>query len=119
MLRELWTPTGVDYKGTAPVARSQETGLLIELCTFDFKYTDQFAVEHRTKVIIPRDSSMSKAHVEDLAAQSYENFLIDCKQKYTKRPPNVKEWKEIGKALEDFRRSARKRRESTNKKIYY
>ena len=119
MLRELWTPTGVDYKGTAPVARSRETGLLIELCAFDFKYTDQYGIAHRTKVIIPRDSSMSQAHVEDMAAQAYENFLIECKQKYTKRPPNIAERKEIGKALEDFRKAARKRRESSNNKIYY
>ncbi len=119
MLRELWTPAGVDYRGTAPAATSKETGLLIELCTFEFKYTDQFGVKHSTQVIIPRDSSMSKAHVEDLAAQSYENFLIECKQKYTKRPPNAKEKRDIGKALEEFRRSLRKRNQSTNKKIYY
>ena len=119
MLRELWTPAGVDYRGTAPAATSKETGLLIELCTFEFKYTDQFGVKHSTQVIIPRDSSMSKAHVEDLAAQSYENFLIECKQKYTKRPPNGAERKEIGKAIEDFRKSAAKRRQSTNRKIYY
>jgi hypothetical protein len=119
MLRELWTPAGVDYRGTAPAARSKETGFVIELCAFEFKYTDQFGVEHRTKVIIPRDPSMSQAHVEDLAAQSYENFLIECKQKYTKRPPNMKEKKEIGKILGDFRRSARKRGQSTNRKIYY
>ena len=119
MLRELWTPAGGTYHGSAPVARSQETGLLIELCTFDFKYTDQFAVEHRTQVIILRDSSMSKAHVEDMAAQAYENFLIECKQKYTKRPPNIAERKEIGKAIEEFRKSVVKRRQSTNNKIYY
>ena len=119
MLKELWTPAGVDYRGTAPAVRSKETGLVIELCTFEFKYTDQFGVEHRTTAIIIRDSSMSQAHVEDLAAQSYENFLIECKQKYTKRPPNMKEKKEIGKILGDFRRSARKRGQSTNRKIYY
>ena len=115
----LWTPAGVDYKGIAPAARSKETGLIIELCTFEFKYIDQFGVEHRTKAIVVRDSSMSQAHVEDLAAQSYEHFLIECKQKYTKRPPNIAERKEIGKALEEFRKSARKRRESSNNKIYY
>ena len=115
----LWTPAGVDYQGTAPAARSKETGLVIELCTFEFKYIDQFGVEHRTKAIIVRDSTMSQAHVEDLAAQSYENFLIDCKQKYTKRSPNVAERKEIGKAIEEFRKSVVKRRQSTNNKIYY
>ena len=119
MLRELWTPAGVDYQGIAPAARSKETGLVIELCTFEFKYTDQFGVEHRTKAIVVRDSSMSQAYVEALAAQSYESFLIECKQKYTKRPPNAAEKREIGKALEDFRRSARKRGQSTNRKIYY
>lgn len=119
MLKDLWTPTGAVYQGAAPVARSTETGLSIELCTFEFKYTDQYAVEHITKVIIPRDSDMSKAHVEDMAAQAYENFLIECKQKYTKRAPNAAEKKEIGKAIEDFRISAQKRAQSTNKKIYY
>ena len=115
----LWTPAGVDYQGIAPAARSKETGLVIELCTFEFKYIEQFGVEHRTKAIIVRDSTMSQAHVEDLAAQSYENFLIDCKQKYTKRSPNVAERKEIGKAIEEFRKSVVKRRQSTNNKIYY
>ena len=119
MLKDLWTPAGVGYRGTAPAAVSKETGLVIELCTFEFKYTDQFGVEHRTTAIIIRDSSMSQAHVEDLAAQSYENFLVECKQKYTKRPPNAAEKREIGKALEEFRRSARKRGQSTNRKLYH
>ena len=119
MLKDLWTPAGVDYQGIAPAARSKETGLVIELCTFEFKYTDQFGVVHRTKAIVVRDSSMSEAYVEDLAAQSYESFLIECKQKYTKRRPNGAERKEIGKAIEDFRKSAVKRRQSTNNKIYY
>ena len=119
MLKDLWTPAGADYQGTAPAARSKKTGFLIELCTFEFKYTDKLGAEHRMKAIIPRDSSMSKAHVEDMAAQAYENFLIECKQKYTKRPPNAKDKKEIGRALKDFRESARKRRQSTNRKIYF
>ena len=119
MLKELWTPAGATYQGTAPAARSKETGLLIELCAFEFKYTDKLGVEHRMKAIIPRDSSMSKAHVEDMAAQAYENFLIECRQKYTKRPPNAKEKKEIGKILLDFRQSAQRRSQSTNNKIYY
>jgi hypothetical protein len=119
MLKDLWTPSGATYHGSAPVGRSRETGGIIETCMFNFKYTDQFGVEHTQVAIVPRDSSMSRAHVEDMAAQAYENFLIECKQKYTKRPPNAKEKKEIGKALKDFRESALKRRQSTNKKIYY
>ena len=119
MLNDLWTPTGATFHGSAPAVRSKETGVVIEFCAFEFKYTDQFGFVHRTKAIVVRDSSMSQAYVEDLAAQAYENFLIDCKQKYTKRRPNAAEKKEIGKALEDFRKSARKRSQSTNRKIYY
>ena len=115
----LWTPAGVKYQGSAPAARSKETGFVIGLCTFEFKYIDQFGVEHRTKAIVVRDSTMSQAHVEDLAAKGYENFLIACKQKYTKRRPNLAERKEIGKAIEEFRKSAVKRRQSTNNKVYY
>ena len=119
MLKDLWTPTGATYNGSAPIGRSRETGFIIETCMFNFKYTDQFGVEHTQIAIVPRDSSMSRSHVEDMAAQAYENFLIECKQKYTKRPPNIAEKKEIGRALQDFRKSARKRRQSTNSKIYY
>ena len=119
MLKDLWTPTGATFHGSAPILKSKETGCVIEFCEFQFKYTDQFGVVHRTKAIVVRDSSMSEAYVEDLAAQSYESFLIECKQKYTKRPPNGAERKEIGKAIEDFRKSAVKRRQSTNNKIYY
>ena len=122
MASELWTPPVVDYIGSSSggeTGTNLETGEILELCVFRFQYTDQFGVEHNEKVIIPRDSSMSKAHVEDMAAQAYENFINECKQKYTKRPPTPEEKKEIGKALNDFRNHAVRRRESSRGKLYY
>ena len=122
MASELWTPPGVDYIGSSSggeTATNLETGEILELCVFRFQYTDQFGVEHNEKVIIPRDSSISKAHVEDMAAQAYENFISDCKQKYTKRAPTAAQKKEIGKALNDFRNHAVRRRESSRGKLYY
>ena len=122
MIQELWTPSGAEFMGSASTgnnARNVETGGIIEVCQFVFKYTDQFGVEHRQKTLIPRDASISRAHVEDMAAQAYENFINECKQKYTKRGPTAAEKKEIGKALNEFRKYAIKRRGSSRNKLYY
>jgi|TARA_R110000787_G_scaffold234121_1_gene340969 hypothetical protein len=122
MIQELWTPSGAAFIGSASAgdnAKNAETGGIIEICVFQFRYTDQFGVEHKEKVIIPRDETISKAHVEDMAAQAYENFISDCKKKYTKRAPTVAQKKEIGKALNEFRSYALRRRESSRRKIYY
>ena len=122
MIQELWTPTGAEFIGSASAGangRNGETGAIIEVCQFVFKYTDQFGVEHRQKTLIPRDASISRAHVEDMAAQAYENFINECKQKYTKRAPTAAQKKEIGKALNEFRKYALKRRGSSRGKLYY
>ena len=122
MIQELWTPTGAEFIGSASAGangRNVETGASIEVCQFVFKYTDQFGVEHRQKTLIPRDASISRAHVEDMAAQAYENFINECKQKYTKRAPTAAQKKEIGKALNEFRKYALKRRGSSRGKLYY
>ena len=119
MLKDLWTPAGVDYNGSAPAGRLKDSGEVIEICKFEFKYTDQFGVERRELVFIPRTPDMSKAHVEDMAAQGYENFLIEHKQKNRKRPATLAERKEMGSAVEDFRKSLRRRQQSTNNKLYY
>ena len=122
MIQELWTPSGAEFIGSASAGvngRNVETGGIIEVCQFVFKYPDQFGVEHRQKTLIPRDASISRAHVEDMAAQAYENFINECKMKYTKRPPTAAQKKEIGKALNDFRNHAVRRRESSRGKLYY
>jgi len=122
MIQELWTPSGAEFIGSASAGvngRNVETGAIIEVCQFVFKYTDQFGVEHRQKTLIPRDASISRAHVEDMAAQAYENFINECKQKYTKRAPTAAQKKEIGKALNEFRKYAIKRRGSSRRKLYY
>ena len=118
-LKELWTPAGATYNGSAPAGRLQDTGEIVEICKFEFKYTDQFGVEQSEVVFIPRTAAMSKAHVEDMAAHGYENFLIEQKQKNRKRPATLAERKEMGRAIEDFRKSLRRRQQSTNNKLYY
>ena len=47
MIQELWTPTGAEFIGSASAGvngRNVETGAIIEVCQFVFKYTDQFGV---------------------------------------------------------------------------
>ena len=119
MLEGIWSPAGVTYKGSTPAQFPGSGAFDWELCPFEFHYKDQYGVDHYEKVIIPRTPDISKAHVVDMAAQGYENFVNECKQKYTKRAPNAEEKKQIGKALKETKTYKRKRLQSTNKKIYY
>ena len=119
MLDDLSTPAGVSYNGSTPAGRSKEDGGLIEICKFTYEYIDVFGVKHEQITFIPRDSSMSRAHVEDMAAQGRENFIIECREKYSKRKPNAQERKDLANILKDFRETAQRRATSTNNKLYY
>ena len=48
-----------------------------------------------------------------------DSFAEEVRTKYTKRPPTAEERKEIGRALNEFRKYARQRIQSTNRKLYY
>ena len=119
MIQELWTPTGATHLGLAPVGRNVETGGKVVTHTFMLKGKDKFGVEHKERVEILADDSVSQAHVEEMMGNAAEAFIEKLRTKYTKRPPTPEERKEIGHALEDFRRQAVKRVKSTNRKIYY
>ena len=54
-----------------------------------------------------------------MAAQSFENWLIEVKVKGKVNKPTPEQRKEVGKAIREFREYAAKRRESTNNKRYY
>ena len=84
--------------------------------TFQFKDP----VTGRSQVVkIPADPTISKAHIEDMAAQALETFLIECRVKDKKKKPSEAQMKDIGKQIEEFRQYALKRRESTNNRVYY
>ena len=113
---ELWTPEGSTYVGGEDTGYNGETGVSIVVHTFQFKDP----VTGRSQVVkIPADPTISQAHIEDMAAQALETFLIECRVKDSKKKPTVAERKEIGKQLEEFKEYALKRRESTNNRIYY
>ena len=123
MINELWTPQGLSLPAgreeSTPVGNNAETGKKIFKYSVLLKAKDKFGVEHKQRVEVLADESDSQSHVEDMMAQAAETFLREVKTKYQKRAPTKEERKEIGKALNEFRSYALRRRESTNKKIYY
>ena len=113
---ELWTPEGSTYVGGEDTGYNGETGVSIVVHTFQFRDP----VTGRSQVVkIPADPTISQAHIEDMAAQALENFLIECRVTDDKKNPTEAQKKDIGKQLKEFREYAAKRRESTNNRIYY
>ena len=113
---ELWTPEGSTYVGGEDTGYNVETGVSIVVHTFQF----HDPVTGRSQVVkIPADPDISQAHIEDMAAQALETFLIECRVTDGKKKPTAAQRREIGKQLKEFREYAEKRRESTNNRIYY
>jgi len=119
MAQELWTPMGAVHFGAAPVGRNAETGGQIVAHTFMFKATDKHGRVHKEQVKILADDTTSKAHIEEMLGNAAETFLDRVRTRYDKRPPTNGERKQIGHALNEFRRYAGKRAESTTGKIYF
>ena len=113
---ELWTPQGSTYVGGDNAGFNCERGVSIVVHTVQC----HDPVTGRSQVVkIPADPTISQAHIEDMAAQALETFLIECRVKDSKKKPTASERKEIGKQLKEFKEYALKRRESTNNRIYY
>ena len=115
MTTELWTPSGSVLLGAEPAGNNDVTGGVVELCTFEFRDP---VTGRSLPALIGRTEDMSRAEVEDLAAQSYETFLIECRHKGKKESMTPEDRKEIGRVLKDFKESARKRREANGKRYY-
>ena len=113
---ELWTPQGSTYLGGEDTGYNGETGVSIVVHTFQFHDP---GTGRSQGVKIPADPTISQAHIEDMAAQALETFLIECRVKNSKKNPTEAEKIEIGKQIKEFRNYAEKRRESTNNRIYY
>ena len=113
---ELWTPQGSSLISSNIGGNNAETGESITLYTFSFSDP---VTGRSTTAIIPADPSMSAAHIEDMAANALEKWLEDIRFNEKGKTPTLEERKEIGKSLREFKKYAEKRRESSNKKIYY
>ena len=113
---ELWTPHGSNLVSSQRAGNNTETGESIVIHTFHFHDKES---GRRSVIKIPADSTVSQSHIEDMAAQSFENWLLEIKLKGKARKPTTEQRKEVGKAIREFREYASKRRESTNNKIYY
>ena len=115
-MNELWTPQGMVYLGSTDVGFNGESGASMVVHQFKMKSP---VTGRMCEVSIPADPTVSKAHVEDMAAQSFETFLEEEKEREMKRKPTGDELKEIGKAIKEFRKYTAMMRESTNNKITY
>jgi len=113
---ELWTPQGSTYIGEELAGYNSESGVSIVIHTFQF-YDP--VTDRRQMVKIPADPEVSRDHVEDMAAQALENFLLECKGFNDTKKPTEDQRKEIGRQIEEFRVYNSKRKESTNNRIYY
>ena len=113
---ELWTPQGSALTSSVTGGNNSETGEAITIHTFHFHDKES---GRRSVVKIPADPSTAQAHIEDMAAQAFESWLLEVKLKGKINKPTPKQRKEVGKAIREFREYAAKRRESTNNKIYY
>jgi len=119
MATELWTPAGSANLGVAPVGGNAETGGRIIAHTVVLKAKDKFGVEHKQRLKVLADDTTSQTHIEEMMGNAADSFAEEVRTKYTKRPPTAEERKEIGRALNEFRKYARKRIQSTNRKLYY
>ena len=113
---DIWTPHGSKLVTSQVGGNNAETGESITIHTFHFHDKES---GRRSVVKIPADSTMSQAHIEDLAAQSFESWLFEVKLKGKINKPTTEQRKEVGNAIREFREYAAKRRESTNNKVYY
>ena len=119
MIQDLWTPAGTIPLGVAPVGHNAETGSTIVAHTVMLKAKDKFGKEHKMRVQVLADKDTSQAHIEEMMGNAAESFVQEVRDKYNKRPPTELERKEIGRAINEFRKYASKRITSTNRKVYY
>ena len=116
MTTDLWTPQGVVKLHTTPSGNNAETGGSI--VTHTFRLEDK-ETGRKTIIKILADDYTDPAHIEDMAAQSAEDWFNKVRAEGKKNVPTVSQKKEIGKILVDIKKNFRKRRQSSNNKILY
>ena len=116
MATDLWTPQAVTSHAVAPAGRNAETGGHIQ--QHIFRVHDP-VTDKRHKFCVLVDDETSQAHLEDMVAQAVDSWLLEVRLKDHKPAPTTAQRKEIGQILEQIRVSQKKRRQSTNNKVYY
>lgn len=116
MTTDLWLPEGVTRGVSTIGGYNLETASPITIHTFHFRDVQS---GRRSKCTVLQDDDTSQAQVEDMAGHAFENWLLDIRTDGKKRAPTVAERKQIGKAIEEFRQYAKKRKQSSNGRIYY
>ena len=115
----LWTPAGGTLLGVSPAGWNVETGGQIHVTRLMLNKVDKFGEPHSQVVHIVSDKAMSKGQIEEMMGNAADKFMQEVREKYDKRPPTLEERKEIGRALNEFNVSMKRRRASTAKKIYF
>ena len=116
MVSEIWTPQAVTSHAVAPAGHNAETGGQIQ--SHIFRVHDP-VTDKRHKFCVLVDDETSQAHLEDMVAQAVDSWLLEVRLKDHKPAPTTAQRKEIGQILEQIRVSKKKRRQSTNNKVYY
>ena len=96
MVTELWTPQGSTLVSSVIGGNNAETGESITIHTFHFHDKE---TGRRSVIKIPVDPSVSQAHIEDMAAQALETWLIEIKTNGAKKKPTFNQRKEVGLSL--------------------
>ena len=113
---DLWTPQDVSVGGLVVLGHNVETARKVIMHKFHFKDKQ---TGRETMVPVLADLDTSQAQIEDMAAQAFENWITEVRSGERKRAPTPEEKKDIGKALDDFRKHLIKRKQSTSGRIYF
>jgi len=96
------------------VVRQQNEVATAVTFAFEFHYKGK---AHKVQVVA--ESDVSRAQVEDSAAKVAEKWMREIDEKESKRPPTEDERKQIGKSMNEFLQHARRRRQSSNGRLFY
>ena len=105
MTTDLWTPQGVVKLRTTPSGYNAVTGGSV--VTHTFRLEDK-ETGRKTIIKILADDYTDPAHIEDMAAQSAEEWFNKIRAEGSKKAPTVKQRKEIGKILDDIRKTLKR-----------
>jgi len=118
-MHDIWVPNGAVHNVTAPLGLSIESARPIIHHTFTLRGRDRWGVVHQERIVVVQHPDEGQAELDQKIGEATETFQTKLRERYEKRPPTLKEKKEIGKVMDQIRIAAMRRRESTNNLIYY
>ena len=116
MTTELWTPPGVTGHSVSSVGYNAETGGGIQQHVFQ---VHDPVTDKRHKFCVLADGDTSQAHLEDMVSNAVDSWLKEVRQKDHKPAPTPEQRKEIGKILNDIRKSRIRRKQSSTGVIHF